>query len=896
MSYTRAAVLFLLLQICLTSLLYARPGDSLWVQTFSFDSIECRRARFQFPDHGDWDRILMYYTIKCDDRTPGDKYPCGEWDVTTFTRVFRDTGELDSVRHEQALFEIDGRSPELLAVRDTPVYEYYEYWQEPLSRRDTDRYLRFHTQDYIEIPASVLAGADSALSISCWVLGSPDQPQNDHLFEACAEGDRVLNVHLPWGTGEVYWEAGGRKQGNNNRLQRAAEAEYWKGRWNQWIFVKDCRAGEMRIYLNGELWHKAANMTRSIVDVDRFIFGANCNANGGWYSGSLDEIAIFDTALDSLQARAWFQRDTAVSSSLEDHLRARYDCDALVDGRLLDSLPNGIDATVVGQPQLRSYGLEGRADYKPGKNPQLCVDSLLVAPREIRFFEDWQHPVIQTRRQLFWLPGSALYDGNGRLLREFEFEASDTLHNEVHVWYDAPHKRIEPVELERYITPYGGGLDLGEDGYTMIRDVSAYAPLLRGLVDLEAHNGYELLDLRFCFLEGPAPRKLLACDRIWPGAEFRYRDLADNLELSTALLEILPSTEYAVIRSRISGHGHYGPHNCCEWAPKEHELLLNGRPWQSWIVWRNCGDNPIQPQGGTWQFDRAGWCPGSFVDTYDHVVPASALRDTLIAIDYSIEDYAESGGEEDGRYHIEHQFLQYGPCERSLDAALDEIIAPSSADEFRRYNPVSGNAIVRVANRGCETLKMLRIHYGLENGPTGEHFWRGELNEGDTLQLLLPALDWLAKPDSAPSFSACITEVNGRQDAAPWNNCLYSQPRPWLFLPDTIVVEMLSPDQGRAAENEWQLLDAAGQLLASRNSFVDAQTQRDTLLLAPGAYEFHCRDSEEDGMILHWWLRGYAPDQMGSNGRLRLLDAQDILLVDLGYDFAEGVGLRFFVR
>ena len=28
----------------------------------------------------------------------------------------------------------------------------------------------------------------------------------------------------------------------------------------------------------------------------------------------------------------------------------------------------------------------------------------------------------------------------------------------------------------------------------------------------------------------------------------------------------------------------------------------------------DCGNNPIYPQGGTWPFDRAGWCPGTIVD------------------------------------------------------------------------------------------------------------------------------------------------------------------------------------------------------------------------------------------------------------------------------------------
>ena len=65
--------------------------------------------------------------------------------------------------------------------------------------------------------------------------------------------------------------------------------------------------------------------------------------------------------------------------------------------------------------------------------------------------------------------------------------------------------------------------------------------------------------------------------------------------------------------------------------------------------------------------------------------------------------------------------------------------------------------------------------------------------------------------------------------------------------------------------------------------------------LPPGAYTFEFLDSSEDGLIRHWWLRGSAPDSIGENGALRLLDAEGELLMDLGYDFAEKRTVRFFV-
>ena len=75
--------------------------DTTWVQTFTFDSITTRRADFTFPESLDdqrFEKVLMYYKLKCSPLTTWDQYNCGEWDYLTYTRVFDHTGLFDSVR------------------------------------------------------------------------------------------------------------------------------------------------------------------------------------------------------------------------------------------------------------------------------------------------------------------------------------------------------------------------------------------------------------------------------------------------------------------------------------------------------------------------------------------------------------------------------------------------------------------------------------------------------------------------------------------------------------------------------------------------------------------------------------------------------------------------------
>ncbi len=36
-----------------------------------------------------------------------------------------------------------------------------------------------------------------------------------------------------------------------------------------------------------------------------------------------------------------------------------------------------------------------------------------------------------------------------------------------------------------------------------------------------------------------------------------------------------------------------------------------------WVHIQVCPGNPQYPRGGTWIYDRAGWCPGEAVDWFD---------------------------------------------------------------------------------------------------------------------------------------------------------------------------------------------------------------------------------------------------------------------------------------
>jgi len=111
--------------------------DTTWVQTFTFDSISTRRAEFSFPSELEgkrFEKVLMYYKLKCDPQTPWDSYNCGEWDYLTYTRIFDHTGVMDSVKRDSLRY--------LNNYQNSPVYN-YDSWgtnrQDVLVRQENMR-------------------------------------------------------------------------------------------------------------------------------------------------------------------------------------------------------------------------------------------------------------------------------------------------------------------------------------------------------------------------------------------------------------------------------------------------------------------------------------------------------------------------------------------------------------------------------------------------------------------------------------------------------------------------------------------------------------------------------------------------------------------------------------
>lgn len=450
----------------------------------------------------------------------------------------------------------------------------------------------------------------------------------------------------------------------------------------------------------------------------------------------------------------------------------------------------------------------------------------------------------------------------------------------------------ECIEINSFVTPYGLRLNLTEDGWEYVWDVSDYAPILKGTKRIEHGNNQELHDLKFIFIKGKPNREVLKVENIWPYGNYKYEDLALDNVLKNRKVPLLHSASSFRLKARISGHGHYGPYNCCEWDEKIHSYRFSDESVINWNVWKDCGHNPIHPQGGTWQFNRAGWCPGTAIDTYDFEVNDQVKNDSL-TIDYQIEMF-EDNGEKDGNYLMSHQLISYGEPNFKNDAALLEIISPNNALRYRR-NINDGTPTIKVRNDGSQTIRNIHFNYGTKKGEQYKYIWYGALNFLEEKTITLPPIN-MNNLDSSVSFYVTITSVNNNKDEQIFNNYAESTWDLPSFLPNNIILEITTNDMERAKENSYFLVDRDGNIIAERNEFPENTTFLDTLELNSGIYTWIITDLKQDGMIKHWWNRISNPDKIGRNGEIIFKDLEGNILANPTYDFADYYSFTFRVK
>lgn len=741
----------------------------------------------------------------------------------------------------------------------------------------------FENGDYMELPLGGIDFGDE-ITIDFWSYGNPNiQPANSYAFEAVnTAGQRVLNVHMPWSNGRIYWDAG--EGSGYDRIDKAANANEYAGTWNHWAFTKNANTGNMRIYKNGELWHSGTGLERSIGEIDRFVLGKAFGSSTA-HNGKIDEFRVWNEVVPNAIIAEWANKRIDNTHPNYSSLVAYYNFDQM-DYAITDQSGNGYTPTLVGAPVIEAkeagdYILDEvltnnrptlsfyQGEYETSLDSTIVTVTEPITPTTISEFAVDGNGIQPAGHTFGYTGYTYTYNADGSV-DSTEIAVDQVAYNDTLWYYEEPFEIIDRFEIARYITPYGIGLSLGNNGFTWVYDVTDYVGLLQDSVDIQNGNQQELIDVKFAFIEGTPMAEVKELTRPWGQSGSKsYGALDNNDALAPVDIDVHPDAEHFKVKTRLTGHGHQSnngqyPH-CCEWKDNTHYLNVNGAQVADWKIWQthDCAQNPVYPQGGTWPGAREGWCPGDVVKDNDFNI-TSMVSGNSFELDYDITDVPSNNqGMASGNYIVAMHVMQYGEASHQLDAEVYEVLTPTNWEYRSRENPYCDDAKIVIRNAGATTLTSATITYKVSGGQPLTYEWTGNLGFMEKEEVVLPINDhtfW--QGDDTFKFIATIGAPNGGTDEYADNDSYttaFEMPDVYAY---NFIVQYKSnnfPD-----ENYWEIRDINGEVVADRTDAEPNTTYRDTLDLAIGCYTFYMYDSENDGLSYWAW-----PNQGSGNIRLR---------------------------
>lgn len=749
----------------------------------------------------------------------------------------------------------------------------------------SDHYVQMGSQGTAVLPAQHMSTIKNEISVSFWSRGnSAVLPNNNSVFYATdAAGNRQLNVHLPWSNGRVFWDSGF-GAGSFDRIDKAAIPTEYEGEWSHWVFTKNVITGSMKIYLNGALWHSGTGKNKPL-DIQRFYLGGNQDG-GLLYNGDLDDFCVWNKELTAEEVGNIMSQSPSEGDALFSNLMAHYDMNRSQTNEIFDRSSYKNTAVFPDKVSVKRFALSEifkgyygqtnrpsisfiRGQYTLSTGTSVASDSILNPPYKVTSFGVEGSNLVEKDTRYLWFAGLyPVYNENGEIIDETEFPEEDVLIVEPLTYY---RKFPAKYELLSFVTPYGIGLDFGLKGKTWVFDVTDYAPVLKGGRRFYLDKGgewQEEMDIRFAFIKGIPTRPVLSVHQIWPAESYGFTSILNNAHLEPREMSVEPDVASMKIRTVATGHGQEG-----EFIPRMHSLLVNNT-FLSWQLWTECADNPVYPQGGTWVYDRAGWCPGAPSDLREFEIMSMVGGANTFTVDYGLNTAAG-----DSRYIVNTQLVKYGPASFSRDASIEEIIAPSPAAVHFRKNPVCANPEFVLKNNGTESLQNVVIGYKVEGGMDREFTWTGNLAFLQSVKVQIPGFQNHTLWDGG-HLSVWIKKVNGADDEYDKNNILTSPIAKTKVFTDGIIVSMRT--NGAPGETSWTLEDENKNIIKrSRANLLPNTLYNDTIRNLSGCYRLQFRDTDDDG--ISWWANG------DGNGTIRAKGIQDdaftVFQPDFGREF-----------
>lgn len=787
-------------------------------------------------------------------------------DLTGFTEVFYSTTQLisgsnrfqfhtpfnwDGISNLIIEFSFNGNHPgteNILICHSSP--------QGGLSAGG-DYSLKFESANFIESNTYKGVGGTTNRTMEAWIKTTTIGG------EILSWGDNATSEKWNWRT-------------TNNGYQRieingagvVGSTNVADGNWHHVAAVLNgTRLSDVQFYVDGSLDSKTSNPTTAInTNVSS---GINVQVSKGIHNryliGEMDELRIWNTNVSLTDMNDWKRRKIDPSHPNFSNLQMNYMLNNPGTISVGDSSGNGNHGTVQGSANRISVHGEDlfkeitELNIRP--NIHLAQGIYVLSTVNDTLYDSIAHlPHLVQQRQVFSKSGELRSDSIGVVATNTYYNTTNKsyFYNALGVLYDSvsnspngtliitdmPYFNRFPMKFEimSFVTPYGINLDLGMEGKTWIFDVTDYTPFLNGnkRITMERGGQYqEEMDISFKFIVGTPEREVKEIKEIWPTGYHGYNDIISNKYFAPRKIPLDTTASYHEVKTSITGHGQEG-----EFIPRMHFLKVNNGTQFDWQVWKDCGENPVYPQGGTWIYDRAGWCPGMATDIEVNDITTLVENTDSVLLDYGV---ASASGT--SNYIVSNKLVTYGEYNHNLDAAIVDIVAPSKRVEYTRENSICHYPKITIRNTGKTELTSLKIEFWVNNSATKEVFyWTGNLapSQNEVVEMYAPSTMWQAVSGLENVFHAEISEPNNGTDEYSWNNSYTSEFVVPDFIQSPFRIDYRS--NSAASETSFKIYDEFGTEIYSNSGQANNTLFRDTLNLGLGCYRLVVKDTDGDGI------------------------------------------------
>ena len=213
-------------------------------------------------------------------------------------------------------------------------------------------------------------------------------------------------------------------------------------------------------------------------------------------------------------------------------------------------------------------------------------------------------------------------------------------------------------------------------------------------------------------------------------------------------------------------------------------------------------------------------------------------------------DYGVASASGSSNYIVNNQLVTYGATNFSNDASIVDIVQPSNYIEYRRDNPMCGNAKVRIRNTGSTALTSLTIEYWINDDQNHQTYqWNGSLEFLEEEIVEIPASNALwqgINGQTTSKFHATVSNPNNGSDEYAHNNTTSSE----FTIPDILPAHfyIYFTSNNAPAETKYELFDELGNSLFVRDNMTATTNYKDTFNLSQGCYKLVFTDTGDDGI------------------------------------------------